>query len=144
MSQSSEVDELTNRIYDMLLDQELKNKSNKVKTTLKTVLLNLYSVHLSDPILFIKYSRDENFYGKRLRRYVGNSIAYSSFITKIIPGLLRLRMIEDHKGFHDRREFGDSFLSRMKAKPKLISRSGDPYGIRTRVTRMKIWRPRPN
>lgn len=89
----------------MLLNHELKNKSGKVKTTLKTVLLNFYSVHLSDPSLFIKYSRDENFYGKRLRRYVGNSIAYSSFITKIIPGLLRLRLIEDHKGFNERSAF---------------------------------------
>ena len=128
VSQSSEVDELTNRIYDMLIDHELKNKSAKVKTTLKIVLLNLYSVHLSDPSLFIKYSRDENFYGKRLRRYVGNSIAYSSFITKIIPGLLRLRLIEDHKGFNDRREFGNAYLSRMKAKPKLI-RLFELYGI---------------
>jgi hypothetical protein len=55
--QSSEVDELTNLIYDLLLDYELKNKSGKVKTTLKTVLLNFFSVHLSDPSLFIKYSR---------------------------------------------------------------------------------------
>ena len=31
ISQSSEVDELANRIYDMLLDHELKNKSAKVK-----------------------------------------------------------------------------------------------------------------
>ena len=58
VSQSSEVDEFTHRIYDMLLDHELKNKSAKVKTTLKTVLLNFYYVHLSDPSLFIKYSRN--------------------------------------------------------------------------------------
>ena len=118
--QSSEVDELTNLIYDLLLDHELKNRSSEVKTTLKNVLLNFYSVHLSDPPLFIKYSRDENFYGKRLRRYVGNSIAYSSFITKIIPGLLRLRLIEDHKGFNDRQEFGNAYLSRMKANNRTI------------------------
>jgi len=51
------VDELTNRIYDLLVDHELKNKSGKVKTSLKTVLLNFYSVNLSDRSLFIKCSR---------------------------------------------------------------------------------------
>jgi|GEM_PF-3121391 hypothetical protein len=51
------------------------------------------------------------------------------------------------------------FLDRAKSGPKpgpnlpliiffgcflrFFPSDGDPYGIRTRVTRMKIWRPRP-
>ncbi|HIG66214.1 MAG TPA: hypothetical protein EYQ44_00020 [Porticoccaceae bacterium] len=37
-------------------------------------------------------------------------------------------MNEDHRGFHDRREFGNAYLSRMRAKPKLI-RLFELYGI---------------
>ena len=128
VSEESEVDALVDYLYEQLIGYELKNNSRKTKDTLKIVLLNLYSTYLSDPRLFLRYSRDETFYSNWIRRYVGTSLKYQSLVTKVIPALLRLKLIEDHKGFHDRREFGRGFQSRMRAKPKLI-KLFDQFGL---------------
>jgi hypothetical protein len=128
VSEGAEVAELTDFIYQQLLGHELNNNSGKTKTTLKIVLLNLYSAHISDPKLYLRYSRDENFYGQKLRRYVGNDLKYASLVDKVIPALVRLKLIDDHKGFNDRREFGGAFQSRMRATSKLI-KLFDLYGL---------------
>ena len=90
------------------------------------VLLNLCSAHISDPELFVRYSRDENFYTSH-NRYVSQNISYQSLVTKEMPGLLRLNLIQDHIGFFDK-VTGKSYWSRMKAKLKLV-RLLELYGL---------------
>ena len=54
----AEVDALVDEVYQQFLGHELKKNSRKTKTTLKTILLNLYSAFVSDPELYLRYSRD--------------------------------------------------------------------------------------
>ena len=117
-AECAEVGALVDEIYQSFLGNELNNNSGKTKATLKIVLLNLYSSSISDPKLFIRFSRDENFY-RSANRYVCNDISYQSLVTKVIPGLLRLNLVDDQLGFFDR-ETGKSFWSRMRSTKKLI------------------------
>ena len=117
-AECAEVGALMDEIYQSFLGNELNNNSGKTKATLKIVLLNLYSSSISDPELYVRYSRDENFY-RSANRYVCNDISYQSLVTKVIPGLLRLNLIDDQLGFFDR-ETGKSFWSRMRSTKKLI------------------------
>ena len=113
-----EVDTLVAEVYQSLLGYELEKNSSKAKTTLKVVLLNLYSTAISDPDLHLRYSRDENFYSSS-NHYVSQAVSYQSLVTKVIPGLLRLSLISDYPGFIDR-EFNTGFMSRMKPREGLI------------------------
>ena len=112
ISGAMEVDTLVAEVYQNLLGYELEKNSSKAKTTLKVVLLNLYSTATSDPDLHLRYSRDENFYSSS-NHYVSQAVSYQSLVTKVIPGLLRLSLISDYPGFIDR-EFNTGFMSRMK------------------------------
>ena len=113
----SEVDALVDEVYQQFLGHELKNNSGKTKSTLKTILLNLYSAFVSDPELYVMYSRDENLYSSH-NRYVSQNISYQSMATKVIPGLLRLGLINDHIGFQDKKT-GKSYWSRMRVREEL-------------------------
>jgi hypothetical protein len=117
-AECAEVGALVDEVYQSFLGNELNNNSGKTKATLKIVLLNLYSSSISDPKLFVRFSRDENFY-RSANRYVCNDISYQSLVTKVIPGLLRLNLVDDQLGFFDR-ETGKSFWSRMRSTKKLI------------------------
>ena len=118
ISGAMEVDTLVAEVYQSLLGYELEKNSSKAKTTLKVVLLNLYSTAISDPDLHLRYSRDENFYSSS-NHYVSQAVSYQSLVTKVIPGLLRLSLISDYPGFIDR-EFNTGFMSRMKPREGLI------------------------
>ena len=71
---AAEVDALVEKVYQSFLGHELNNNSTKTKATLKIILLNLYSSSISDPQLFIRFSRDENFY-RSANRYVCNGVS---------------------------------------------------------------------
>ncbi len=51
--------------------------------------------------------------------YVSQFVSYQSLVTKVIPALLRLSLIQDNPGFIDR-EFNTGFVSRMKSAAGLI------------------------
>ena len=72
ISSVAEVNALVDEVYQQFLGHELKNNSKKTKTTLKTILLNLYSAFVSDPELYVMYSRDENLYSSH-NRYVSQN-----------------------------------------------------------------------
>jgi len=74
MAEGAEVDALVEDVYQSFLGHELNNNSTKTKATLKIILLNLYSSSISDPELFIRFSRDENFY-RSANRYVCNGVS---------------------------------------------------------------------
>ena len=118
ISSVAQVDALVDEVYQQFLGHELKNNSRKTKSTLKTILLNLYSAFVSDPELYLRYSRDENFYSSS-NHYVSQFVSYQSLVTKVIPGLVRLSLIQDNPGFIDR-EFNTGFVSRMKSTAGLI------------------------
>ena len=114
ISDATEVDDLVDEVYQQLLGHELVNNSSKTRGTLRVVLLNLYSTALSDPELYLRYSRDENFYSLS-NHNVSRAVSYQSLVTKVIPGLLRLFLIRDYPNFIDR-EFNTGFTSRMKPR----------------------------
>ena len=118
ISSVAKVDALVDEVYQQFLGHELKKNSRKTKSTLKTILLNLYSAFVSDPELYVMYSRDENLYSSH-NRYVSQFVSYQSLVTKVIPGLVRLSLIQDNPGFIDR-EFNTGFVSRMKSTAGLI------------------------
>lgn len=118
ISDATEVDDLVDEVYQQLLGHELVNNSSKTRGTLRVVLLNLYSTALSDPELYLRYSRDENFYSSS-NHYVSRAVSYQSLVTKVIPGLLRLSLIRDHKGFIDR-NMSTGYVSRTLPTAKLI------------------------
>ncbi|SVE58277.1 uncharacterized protein METZ01_LOCUS511131, partial [marine metagenome] len=97
----AQVDALVDEVYHQFLGHELKKNSRKTKSTLKIILLNLYSAFVSDPELYLRYSRDENFYSSS-NHYVSQFVSYQSLVTKVIPGLVRLSLIQDNPGFIDR------------------------------------------
>ena len=118
ISDATEVDDLVDEVYQQLLGHELVNNSSKTRGTLRVVLLNLYSTALSDSELYLRYSRDENFYSSS-NHYVSRAVSYQSLVTKVIPGLLRLSLIRDHKGFIDR-NMSTGYVSRTLPTAKLI------------------------
>ena len=118
-SEAEEVTSLVSYVYQGFFGHELERNSGKTLEVLKVLLLNLYSGSLSDPKLWLRYSRDENFYASS-NRYLTSGFSYSALVTKVVPGLTRLKIIRDQKGFYDRREFGDAFQARMKPTAKLL------------------------
>ena len=118
ISDATEVDDLVDEVYQQLLGHELVNNSSKTRGTLRVVLLNLYSTALCDLELYLRYSRDENFYSSS-NHYVSRAVSYQSLVTKVIPGLLRLSLIRDHKGFIDR-NMSTGYVSRTLPTAKLI------------------------
>ena len=85
-SEAEEVTSLVTHVYQGFLGHELERNSKKTLEVLKVLLLNLYSGSLSDPKLWLRYSRDENVYASS-NRYLTSGFSYSAFITKVVPGL---------------------------------------------------------
>ena len=82
-SEAEEVTSLVIKVYQDFFGHELKRNSGKTRDVLKVLLLNLYSGSLSDHKLWLRYSRDENFYSSS-NRYLTSDFSYSvSFITPI-------------------------------------------------------------
>ena len=73
-SEAEEVTSLVTHVYQGFFGHELERNSGKTMEVLKVLLLNLYSGSLSDPKLWLRYSRDENFYASS-NRYLTSSFS---------------------------------------------------------------------
>lgn len=99
------------------LGYSLRQMNSMLERHLRVVILNLYHGYLSDPDLFIGYSRDKNPYATK--RYKQIHISYRPLM-RAIDGLLQLGLIEQKKGWHDPRT-GIGFNSVMRATAKMIN-----------------------
>ena len=119
ISDYPEVQRMITYLYDEMKSSGLIGKSprKKILKHLKVVVLDLYVAYLHDPLVYLGYSRRRDDYSGASRLgqlYLG----YRPMI-RVVDGLLDLGYLEHHKGFQDLAS-GRSFLSRMRATPKLI------------------------
>ncbi|QBQ55530.1 hypothetical protein [Nitrosococcus wardiae] len=117
---------------ELVATNPIKKVTDKQKKHLKVVILDLYVAWLSDPELWIGYSRDHHDYQVD-SRYNKLHIGYRALI-QVIDSLADSGYIEHKKGFNDRRT-GIGFQSRMRAKKKLINLIKDRYNIRQYMTK---------
>ncbi len=119
ISDYPEVQRMITYLFDEMKSSGLIGKSprKKILKHLKVVVLDLYVAYLHDPLVYLGYSRRRDDYSGASRLgqlYLG----YRPMI-RVVDGLLDLGYVEHHKGFQDLAR-GRSFLSRMRATPKLI------------------------
>ena len=119
ISEYPEVQKMITYLFDEMKSSGLIGKSPKVKMLkhLKVVVLDLYVAYLSDPLIYLGYSRSP-------RDYSGSSRLGQLFLgyrptIRVVDGLESLGYLDNHRGFYDQgRKTG--FQSRMRATPKLI------------------------
>lgn len=89
----------------------------KLRPTIKNVILNLYTCWLRSPEMYVAYSRDKNHYsvGKRYNKLF---IKYEKLVF-VVDRLEELALIEHVSGFYDRKS-GVGKRSRMRASNCLI------------------------
>jgi hypothetical protein len=95
-----------------------KRYSDKLRSNLKTIVLDLYVANLTDPKLYVTYSRNRNDYGKGSR----NKAIFLSYthVIQSIDFLISNQYVENIPGFRDSQNPYRSKLSRMRATQKLI------------------------
>jgi hypothetical protein len=90
----------------------------KILKHLKVVVLDLYIAYLSDPLIYVAYSRSKDKYLKENQRLRKLHLGYGPMI-RVVDGLETLGYLENHKGFQDRlRDYGRQ--ARMRATSKLV------------------------
>ena len=119
ISEYPEVQRMITYLFDEMKSSGLIGKSprKKILKHLKVVVVDLYVAYLHDPLVYLGYSRRRDDYSGASRLgqlYLG----YRPMI-RVVDGLFDLGYLEHHKGFQDLAS-GRSFLSRMRATPKLI------------------------
>ncbi|MFC1567820.1 hypothetical protein ACFL3K_01280 [Pseudomonadota bacterium] len=131
-SDYSEVNAAINALADEIIPALPLKKvdKNKYKKHLKVIVLDLLSAHLSNPSLYIGYSRSTASYSGS-SRYKQLHINYRPLI-KVIDALIELDYIDHKKGFHDSRT-GIGKQSRMKANPKLIALLRDKHKVSSKM-----------
>ena len=125
ISEYPEVQRMITYLFDEMKSSGLIGKSprKKILKHLKVVVLDLYVAYLHDPLVYLGYSRSP-------RDYSGNTRLGQLFLgyrptIRVVDGLLDLGYLEHHRGFQDQSS-GRSFLSRMRATPKLIDLHSNP------------------
>ena len=96
----------------------IKNSPRKkIRKHLKVVVLDLYIAYLSDPLLYVAYSRSKGNYSKETR--LGQLFFGFRPMMRVIDGLEALGYLENHKGFQDR-STGRGRQARMRATERLL------------------------
>ena len=109
------IDHLLSELEESVLIKNSPRK--KIRKHLKVVVLDLYIAYLSDPLLYVAYSRSKAKYSKDSR--LGQLFFGYRPMKKVVDGLEALGYLENHKGFQDRsRDFGRN--SRMRATERLL------------------------
>ena len=120
VSDHPEVKEVIATLFAEMEHQGLVSKrySDQLQSNLTAIVLDLYVSYLSDPKLYISYSRNSNDYGKGSR----NKAIFLSYVhlIKSIDFLISNQYVENIPGFRDSQNPYRSKLSRMKATKKLI------------------------
>ncbi len=95
-SSAPEVRALVEYVYDRILrETDAYSKKppdpRKVKQNLCTLLINLFSIRISDPRRFVFYSRDPEC-------YTDMTLSYRVLVERVIPGLEQLGYLEADNG----------------------------------------------
>jgi len=109
----------------------IRRESLTVKL-LKSIILNLYAHSLADSDYYTAYYRMKGKYNKG-GRYNTLHISYS--LVSVVDGLESLGYIENHLGFYDRRDGGNSRMSRMRATPKLLRLLSEAHAVHPHMLR---------
>ena len=119
ISEYPEVQRMITYLFDEMKSSGLIGKSpkDKILKHLKVVVLDLYVAYLSDPLIYLGYSRSPRGYSKGTRLDQLH-LGYRPML-RVVDGLSNLEYLESRKGFQDQAT-GISYLSRMRATPKLI------------------------
>ena len=120
VSDHPEVKDVIAALFAEMKQQGLVSKryGDKLRSNLNTIVLDLYVASLTDPKLYISYSRNRSDYGKGSR----NKALFLSYelIIKSVDFLIRNQYVENIPGFRDSQNPYRSKLSRMRATEKLI------------------------
>lgn len=101
----------------MLICEGDEKRYQKLRPTIKNVLLNLYACWLRSPEMYVAYSRDKNHYSKG-KRYNKLFIKYERLVS-VVDRLAEFDFIEQVAGFYDRGS-GAGKRSRMRASSSLL------------------------
>ena len=114
-----DVDKAVETLYDQMTRlKAFSGKSNIRKKHIKVIVLNLYVRYLENPDKYTGYYRREAMYRKDMRY---NKLHITETTILVVDVLMDLGLIEHHKGHYVREGKGSSHMSRMRAKPELIS-----------------------
>jgi hypothetical protein len=120
VSEHPEVKEVITALFGEMEQQGLVSKrySDKLRSNLTMIVLDLYVAFLTDPKLYISFSRNRNDYGKGSR----NKAIFMSYehVIKSVDFLISYQYVENIPGFRDPQNSYRSKLSRMRAMEKLI------------------------
>jgi hypothetical protein len=114
-----EVNKTVDALYDQMTRlKAFSGKSNIRKKHIKVIILDLYVRYLENPDRYTGFYRMEAMYRKN-KRY--NRLHITKTTILVADALLDLGLIEHHIGYYVREGKGSSHMSRMRAKPELIS-----------------------
>ena len=117
-SEYPEVNGAVDALYeDLRSDPQFKGSGKLRKKHIKVIILDLYAKCLTDPSMYVAYSRRKNDYVGD-KRY--NKLHISYLTPKIVDALVTRGYVENHKGYYDRKS-GNSRMSRMRATQELIN-----------------------
>lgn len=120
VSEHPEVKEVISILFQEMNSQKLVNKryADRLRRNLIAVVLDLYVAYLSEPKLYIGYSRDRNNYGKG-SRYKALFLSYEHLI-KSVDFLIDNQYAENVPGYRHPDAPFKSRSSRLRATEKLI------------------------
>jgi len=120
ISEFPEVKKVINILLSGLnLSGLIKNSPRaKILKHLRVVVLDLYIAYLSDPLIYVAYSRSKDKYLKGNQRLRKLHLGYGPMI-RVVDGLETLGYLENHKGFQDRSR-GIGRQARMRVTSKLV------------------------
>ena len=117
-----EVNDFINLIYDAYFSNQ-NGKKSIAKKHIKIVLLDLYVAWLDDPDLCIAVNMTRDFYSKNFgtdaTRY--NELNISAKTIHVVNTLKDKGLVGYKRGVEAQEGYGSGFVSRIWAKPKLIS-----------------------
>jgi hypothetical protein len=121
MSDYPEVKSALRPIFEEMKDKGLSDKKHekKLKDHIRSVVLDLYVAHTSDPTKYVSYSRNKNDYNQG-SRYSAIYIGYRNLI-KVIDFLLDNSYAEGVKGYRDPQSPTRSKQSRVRAAGTLLN-----------------------
>jgi hypothetical protein len=120
VTEHPEVKDVIAALFAEMEEQGLVSKrySDQLRSNLTTIVLDLYVAYLTDPKLYVSYSRNRSDYGKGSR----NKAIFLSYVhvIKSVDFLISNQYAEAIPGFRDPQNPYRSKLSRMRATEKLI------------------------
>ena len=129
VSEYPEAQRAIDHIYQEIADAGLVSKrfASKWRDTVRAVVLDLYVAHVSDPTMYIGYSRNHNKYSQSSRY---SALFFSvGILPKVVDYLKDNGYIDHHGHRHDKKNPAKSRQSRMRATSKLIDLVQDQYNV---------------